>query len=441
MAFAAPAFDNRRMGRFERRWRAASRRHWAILGVCLALVCAAIWFALGERALPGVVVLPTPARTLATPAAPVASETAVELTPPVAPPGLRGSERVEVCGLGWVEAAADGSVDPGVLARMPALAAARRRVVDSLASSGDDFERAASLWLRMVDPSNATLAADFREQLAQGATTTRDPRAYALAYKTCRPTPEAGSCALLGARRWAQLDGDNGEPWLFLFNEATARRDRDQADEALFRLGAAARVEDRYFAIAGLLARHAGETETGLLAAHELALESLGGMAAHAMPPLQTVLGACRGSSLVDANRRQRCDAVASALAERSDTLGYASIGAAMGRRLGWPPPRTDAVAALSSASTESLLTREADPLQWSCGRAASVLDRFARQRVVGEVRFAREWIEASGSTVEAYAAKEAERRRRRADDLARSANTSVLATALAASDAGASER
>ncbi|MEP7140668.1 MAG: hypothetical protein ABI745_13635 [Caldimonas sp.] len=429
------------MGRFERRWRARSRRHWAILIVCLAIVVGGIWIAVGERAIPAVVVLSAPARKAAPQPLSAPGDIAVATAVRSAPSASRDVDRVEVCGLGLVEAGPDRTVDPAMLARMPAVAAARRRLVDSLASSGDEFARAASLWLRMIDPSGVTLAADFREQLAQAAMTTRDPRVYALAFKTCRAAPEGGGCVLLSARRWAQLDIDNGEPWLFVANEAMARKDREQADEALFRLGAAARVEDRYFAVAGLLAGRAGEKDTGLLAAHELALESLGGMAAQATPPLQSVLTACRGPSLVDANRRQRCDAVASALAERSDTLLYASIGAAMGRRLGWSPARTDAIASLSSASTQSLFTREADPLQWSCARVARMLERFARQGAVGEVRFAREWIEASGSTVEAYAAREAERRRRRADDLARSANTSVLAAALAASEASFSER
>lgn len=439
MAFAAPALDNRRMGRFERRWRAASRRHWAILIACLALAVVAIWIAVGERPTPGVVLLSAPVRKAMSPpaAAPVSAAVAAARSASAAPRG----DRVEVCGVGLVEAGPDRAIDPAILARMPAVAAARRRLVDSLASSGDDFARTASLWLRMIDPSDATLATDLRGQIAQVATTTRDPRAYALAYKSCRAAPEVGGCALLSVRRWAQLDTDNGEPWLFLYSDATARKDREQADEALFRLGTAARVEDRYFAVAGLLAGAAGKADTSLLAAHQLALESLGGMAAQSMPPLQTVLAACRGPSLVDVGRRQRCDAVASSLAERSDTLLHASVGAAIGRRLGWPPARTDAIAALSSASTESLLTREADQPQWSCARAASGLERFARQGTLGEVRFAREWIVASGTTVEAYAAREAERRRRRADDLARSTNTSMLAEVLAASGASASER
>jgi hypothetical protein len=439
VAFAPPELDNRGMGRIERRMRAASRRRWAILVACLVVVFAGAWLAVGERAAPGVVVLAPPAPAKPTTYS-VAETAPLDRAPPVVI-DAKGSERVEVCGLGWVEAGADGSVDPAALGRVPAFSAARRRILDSLSASPDDFDRAASVWLRMVDPaSDPTLAAGLREQLAQKATTTRDPRTYALAFKACRPAPEAASCALLNARRWAQLDADNGEPWLFLFTEASARKDREQADEAFFRIGTVGRIEDRYFAIAGVLARHAGDTDAGLLAAHELALESINGMGTQATPPLQAIIGACRGPSLADANRRQRCDAVASALAERSDVLLYASIGAAIGRRLGWPAARTDAVAALSSASNESLLTREADPLQWSCRHAASVLERFARQGFVGEVGYAREWITASGSTLERYAAKESDPRRRRADDLARAANTSVLAGALAAGDAAASE-
>ena len=439
MAFAAPAFDNRRMGRFERRWRAASRRHWAILVACLLVVFAGAWLAAGERARPGVVVLAPPPEAKPTTYSAV-EPAVVERSAPDAI-GAKGSERVEVCGLGWVEAGADGSVDPAAFGRIPAFSAARRRIMSSLAASPDDFDRAASVWLGMVDPSSDPAnAASVREQLAQQATTTRDPRTYALAFKTCRPAPDAGSCALLNARRWAQLDADNGEPWLFLFSDASMRKDREQADEALYRIGTAGRIEDRYFAIAGLLARHAGTGDAGLLAAHELALESINGMGVQATPPLQSIVAACRGQSLSDANRRQRCDAVAAALAERSDVLLYAAIGATIGRRLGWPAARTEAVGALSSASNESLLAREADPQQWSCRRAASVLERFARQGFVGEVGYAREWITASGSTVERYAAKESDLRRRRADDLARAANTSVLAGALAAGDTAASE-
>ena len=260
--------------------------------------------------------------------------------------------RVEVCGVGWVKPTAEGGADPAFLA------------------------------------------------CSQMATTTRDPRVCALAFRSCGAS-EPESCALLNARRWAQLDADNGEPWLFLRNEATRHKEREQADEALFHIGAAARVDDRYFAIPGVVARRAGNSDIDLPAAHVLAIHALGGMAAQSMP-LLAVSRACRGPALADANRRQRCDA---------------------------SEAHVDAVAALHNASFESLLTRVPDPLQWSSGRATSMLDRLARQAVVGEAQSARQWIEAGGSTLERYTARETERRRRLAEELARAASASVAAS------------
>ena len=428
MAFAAPAFDNRRMGGFERRWRARSRRHWAILIACLALGVTGVWLALGDRAGPGVVVLPSGASRTPSPPAEAAIEPAIERAAPVAL-GSRGSERVEVCGLGWVDADADGNADPARLARMPALQAARGRLLESLASSADGFERAASLWLRTFDPASTTLAGDAREQLARTATTTSDPRIYAMAFKTCAKPLAAASCALLNARRWAQLDGDNGEPWIFLLDEASTRKDRQQAEEALFHIAAAARVADRIFAVPGVLAVRPATSDAMRLAANSLAVDALGLASAEALP-LQAVAGACRGPALADANRRQRCEAIATALVDRSDTLLLAAVGVTLGRGLGWPQARLDTVAALAIASRESL-PREAALLPWvSCSGVEAFLGRLARQSVVGEDRYAREWIQARGMTVERYAAQQAELRRRPAETLAREANTALLAGA-----------
>jgi hypothetical protein len=428
VAFAAPAFDNRGMGRFERRWRAASRRHWAILVACLVVVFAGVLLAVGERATPGVVVLAPP--PLAKPTTYSVAETAtVERAAPDPSIGPKGSERVDVCGLGWV--------DPALLDRMPALVGARARLLESLASSDDGFERAASLWLKTIDPASTTLAADFHEQLARSASTTHDPRVYALAFKSCAKTSDAPSCALLSARRWAQLDADNGEPWLFLFDEATTRRDRQQAEDALFHLGAAPRFDDRQFAVAGLLAARPAGPDVLLLAATQLATDAIG-LASAEVLPLQTVVIACRGLSLVDLNRRQRCDAVAAALADRSDTLLVASVGSTLGRGLGWPQARLDAIGALSSARAESL-PPDAGSSFGSCRRLAAWLDRLAHQSVVGEARLAREWIESRGMSVEGYAARQAELRRSASEMLARASDSPLAVGASADGGAPAS--
>ncbi len=424
------------MGSFERRWRARSRRHWAILIACLAIVGVGVWLAIGERVGPRVVLLPTPVRA-APSKADVTVESAAEPTMPIASGG-QGNERVDVCGLGWVEAGADGSVDAETLARMPALVAARSRLLASLASSDDAFERAASLWLKTTDPASATLAGDFREQLALSAMTTSDPRLYAMAFKTCMTATDAASCALLNARRWAQLDGGNGEPWIFVLDEALTRKDRPQADDALFHLAASERFDDRFFAVPALFAARTFASDTLLLAAHELAFDALA-LAATAVPPLQAVLDACRPSALAETDRRQRCDTIAATFVDRSDTLLFATIGARLGRSFGWPPKRLESIAALSSASDESMSPRQIDSSPYACRRVAALLDRLGRQKAIGEVRFAREWIEGQGLTVERYAARQVDRQRRRSVTSAPDANTSLLAGAFPEVDAPAS--
>ncbi len=415
------------MGRFERRWRAASRRNWAILIACVGVVVTGILIALGDRPDRAVVVLPAPRRMAfeTTPVEPVAE--ALGASTPAPTFGDRGDERVQVCGLGWVQARPDGVVDPEILERMPALRAARARLLGTLASSDDAFGRATSLWLGMVDLS--TTALEYREQLAQQATTTQDARVYALAFKSCERSREAGSCALLNARRWAQVDVDNGEPWMYLHDEASARKDRQAAEDALFHLGIAPRIESRFFDVPGLLARRRADGDMGLLAANGLAVRAMGMSSAWSVP-IRSILEACSDEAVVDSVRRQRCDAVATALVDRSDSMLYASMGARIGQRVGWPAARSDAVAVLSSANAESMPTQASDPSQWTCGEMAQVFDRIKRQAVVGEPGYAREWIQSGGRTFERYAQTVQARK-----DQDRAARMSMVGAALAASE------
>lgn len=442
------------MGRFERRWRAASGRNWAILIACVALVVVAMWIALGERARPGVILLPTSLRPAAVDVS-IVSATSEESTAAqtlIPQPRIDHSGQVEVCGVGWVDSDAEHRVDPAVLGLVDGLEAELGRLLAALTSSDDAFERAAMLWLQALRTTNGgivvanqadtcegeacafmvTIPADGPlERLAQQATATRDPRVYSLAFKACRGTKE-GSCSLLKAARWAQLDGDNGDPWLYVLAEAAARKDTAQMEEAAYRIGGASRVDMRFFAIPRAIAEHAGSGDAGLQAANALAILAIGGMAALPFPSIEPMTRRCRGTELGDANRRQRCDAMASALAERSDNMFYAGIGASMGRQLGWSDLRIDAVRSLSNVLQESLPTQAIDPLTWSCKSIATVLKRVSRQGVVGETGFAREWIAASGTTVERYAASEPERRQRRAAAHRAAASAAEVAEAAA---------
>jgi hypothetical protein len=345
----------------------------------------------------------------------------------VAPPGERDPSLVEVCGLGWVEAKADASViEPEVLAQIPGMEASLQGLVGGLRESADAYARATALVLQWSrDPGGTGVPA--LDQLAREALTSDDARVYALAFRVCARTPAEGSCALLNVGQWARLDPGNAEPWLFLLDDAAARNDRAQIDEALYRIGSAARFEDRFHALAGPIVAQAGTSDSELMAAQVLASQAIG--VAAALPlPVQRLMAACGGAQLADVNRRQVCDAVAATLAERSDSMLLALVGSRLGQRVGWPSERVVATRMLSVALSDAWSSdTTADPrfgLSYSCSGVRTTLARFGELARVGEPQVARAWIATGRKPPEWYAgiAREQEARRsaRETEDAAR---------------------
>jgi hypothetical protein len=358
----------------------------------------------------------SPAVVIATPRVNAATA-AVEASPPiVTPSGERDPALVEVCGLGWVEASADGSFpDPAVLAQVPGLEASVDALVAALRNSDDAFDRAVAT---MLDPNGAgpgNLAAV--EPLAQQAVTTADPRVYALAFRLCTRFPEQGSCARIGAAQWARIDAGNAAPWMFVLDEAAARNDRALTDEALYRIGSAARFEDRALTPAASIVAHAGTSASDLVAAQALAIRAAGITTAFPAP-LQRFAQACSTATLADANRRQSCDAVAATLSDRSDSVMLAQVGAGIGRRVGWSLDRVVAIRAESVALAErwSSVSGAASPsgVALSCEGVRGTLARIDESARLGEPQATRAWMKASGQPYEAYAriAREQEAKR-----------------------------
>ncbi len=299
-----------------------------------------------------------------------------------------GTERIEVCGIGWVEAQADGTLfDNALFNTVPGLVESRRAIVDSLRAGGDEFGNAAALWLEMnggrreigLNPATSlfcngpasaceALQKDrpfvdgLLEQLARLGAATRDPRVYALAFKACSSTPAQGSCALLNVDQWALLDDGNAEPWLFALSDAVARKD-SRTRRAKRCSGSAARAGSRSACSPspGWWPRRASSTTAMSWPRSRLRSTPSTSLAVRQPPPLQAVLRACRGDALANANRRQACDAVAAALAERSDTMLDADVGAGIGSRVGWPDERVDAVRGLQIAQRDYLSVAAAD--------------------------------------------------------------------------------
>ncbi|MEO6363122.1 MAG: hypothetical protein ABIO71_07820 [Caldimonas sp.] len=338
-----------------------------------------------------------------------------------------GPDDVEVCGVGWVTPQADGAIGDGVL-RTPELLGARRRIVESLAADSEPFARAAALWLGGTTESDVDLrrvsvahappdrvvderaAQSNRDALARLALGTDDPRLYGLAYRHCTPAPYAGWCASLNASRWAQLDAGNAMPWLFILDEATRRKERAAQDEALFRMSRATRFDDRTFAIPGLISAHAGTSDAQAAAALQLSIEAIGLSAAQSAP-LQHVSQACRGRPLDDANRRQVCADVAESMTGRTDSVLLRMIGIGIGRSVGWPAERLDALRGEASAWIAAAAEVEAFPESLGCAAVGRLNRRMVRQGVIGELEGLRELLASNGGSTEPFVNAERERR------------------------------
>ena len=228
--------------------------------------------------------------------------------------------------------------------------------------------------------ARAQAFSSYSDLVARSALTSNDPRLYAFAFKACQQPGRPDSCGELNARQWARLDPNNAAPWIYVLDQASIAQDGAAVDDALFHIASAKGYESRSFAAAGEISRHASADNGSAISSYAAAVEMLG-FAAAQWVPVQTLMRACRGKALDDANRRQVCEKAAETLASRSDTLLMSSVGAAMGRRLGWPADRTDAVHGLQQAVLESAIAEDVSGEKaYSCESLRTQLRRFSRQ-------------------------------------------------------------
>lgn len=410
------------------------QRAWWAMAAVVALVVA-LWFVrtsitATEPAPPGA------APVVSNPFPDAAGVDAMGFGVAAASPGSseHGADEIELCGGLWVKTQPDGNIDDNDFKRVVRLPEARARMLDALRADTGEFARAAAIRLALIGgeppplPEGATTCepaqceaerqyaarfAEARDALAQMATTTRDPRVYALAFNVCGAMPNEASCQRLSAEQWARLDPGNAAPWLFALDRAEQRRDMAAQNEALHRIATSARSDQHYFALSGLVLAHTPSDDAAMSAKLTLAVEMIGIAAAHSVPGYQGLTHACSGAALKDSNRRETCSAVAELFVAGSDTLIERSIGVRLGEKLGWPAERVDRLRGEFAAYTESVAAASVAGPPDACLGTARVLDGLARNVRLGEVGALREWVARSKKKPEDFIRTEREEQAR----------------------------
>jgi len=207
---------------------------------------------------------------------------------------------------------------------------ARERILARMKSSADPYANAVAVWLDVNGDDDALRLSERVRQLAAMAASTRDPRLYSLALRTCwRRTDH--ECESLSARRWAELDPGNAMPWMMMLDEATRREDVSGMQEALFHVTKSERLAERDMApLQPIVDAASGDAES-LLAARSMSMDAIGISAAQVGP-----IGfmACKRATPADANVWQQCVAMVDLLEHRSDSLLARMIGAAIDKTL-----------------------------------------------------------------------------------------------------------
>jgi hypothetical protein len=378
-----------------------------------------------SMALPSLPSLPDPAA----PSSGASSEDANGTLPPTV---ASGTELIEVCGVGWVAPDASGAADRAAVGADNDVLASQRALLDAVRRKDGDVGEAMATVLELqgagrenaagtplqalilcsAAPASSSIAAcagrdedrqraaALVERLAKRATATNEPRVYALAMQQCQWAKGAGSCALLNVDQWARVDDGNALPWLYILQRARDRNDPAQVEEALHHIGAAARFEVASYAIAGRVADVAGATDVDVIAALLAAVDAVN-IAASRIEPYAALNNVCKSASLADANRRQACERAAETLTDRSDSPMAVVAGAELGRGIGWPADRVDALrrlayssSAMDEANARALGLAE---LPSSCGSARRMLASFSKKAKDGEVQAVRVWLASHG--------------------------------------------
>lgn len=341
------------------------------------------------------------------------------------PPLASDATPVELCGYGPILVRPGDDPYP-----KSTLAAARKlleQVVRDMSDSPDPRDRAAAAYYSAItrraldyqslptrnpacfnDPacrqrflaeSQQVLAAAADEQ-ASSVATIRDGPAYATTWYLCQRVhgtdAMTGACTHVTAARWGELEPENAMPWIIEAGRAQRAGDSVSYEAAMSRAAAATSSNLHWFEIYRMASHpllQKGDQATRLVALSDL----VGMSAALPFPGLQHVMARCRAPALTDDHKRQ-CLSIASAMSRGSTHL-EASMGAGIGKAVGWSDADVAAIRDRSSAIYAANHTRNPPMDMYSCNFLNTMNDVLPELAQLGEIGAGELAIKRSGKT------------------------------------------
>jgi len=305
--------------------------------------------------------------------------------PPTAAPAPAPGARV--CGL--------QDVDGG--ARIPqARRDAALALQDAMAASPDERTQAAGLLLQMraahgPEAAPMATAADAPlHGLADLAARSSEPAVIAIALEACAERPAA--CGAAAPARWAELEPANAAPWLLLAHEAEASGDDAALAAAVARIAQASTLDwhDGDLAERALRAIPPGASALErTLDVHAIA----GAREDWAAPAYDGLVAWCTDD---DRRRAPACDAAAQLLVRHASRPAEARLGARLGRDLGWPAQRLQALRlqrdALGRAGAGLVAADD-----YGCAATRRLRDQLVLQQRLGDAGATRALLDRTG--------------------------------------------
>ncbi|HTT10385.1 MAG TPA: hypothetical protein VMG60_05800 [Burkholderiaceae bacterium] len=254
------------------------------------------------------------------------------------------------------------------------------RVKARLAASGDPREVALALYMN-----------GSTDVLVARASGSGDPRLYALAFLACS-YDTVGTCAVLSAQQWADIEPDNGIPWLFL--AAAAGSDTDARNRAVIRASAARNFDPHLPDFLAML-RWPELRDQPPQTRSALANQLMGMQTSLPTITYAPFIQFCRDPSVGYATRTSACSNLTDLLVKDRTLLGF-STGVKLSEFAGWPSERVTALREKKAVYQSALAAAEsrADRGSSDCEDLAAFDQRAADYSRLGETGVALKYLD-----------------------------------------------